>query len=150
MGFFLVIRFVLQPWLGFSVLYLQFFPAIILTAHLVGFGPGILATVLATAAAIWFFLAPTHTFTIVNAADQLSVVLFFGIGCALVTLVESARRSEMAARQAAAAADEHARQLDAVFQAIPRRRVCRQQRSHYTGERGRSADARRRLDRRLE
>ncbi len=119
MGFFLVIRFVLQPWLGFSVPYLQFFPAIILTAHLVGFGPGILATVLATAAAIWFFLAPTHTFTIVNAADQLSVVLFFGIGCALVTLVESARRSEMAARQAAAAADEHARQLDAVFQAIP-------------------------------
>ena len=119
MGFFLVIRFVLQPWLGFSVPYLQFFPAIILTAHLVGFGPGILATVLATAAAIWFFLAPTHTFMIVNPADQLSVVLFFGIGCALVTLVESARRSEMAARQAAATADAHARQLDAVFEAIP-------------------------------
>ena len=56
---------------------------------------------------------------IVNPADQLSVVLFFGIGCALVTLVESARRSEMAARQAAATADAHARQLDAVFEAIP-------------------------------
>ena len=150
MGFFLVIRFMLQPWLGFSVPYLQFFPAIILTAHLVGFGPGILATVLATAAAIWFFLAPTHTFMIVNAADQLSVVLFFGIGCALVTLVESARRSEMAARQAAATADAHARQLDAVFEAIPDGVLRRQQRSHFAGEHGRSADARRRLDRRLE
>jgi PAS domain S-box-containing protein len=119
MGGFLLIRLLLKPWLGLSAPYLHFYPAVILAAHLAGFGPGILATALATAAATWFFFPPTHTFIIASLADRLSVVLFFGIGCGLVALVESARRSELAARKAAAAADAHARELEAVFEAIP-------------------------------
>jgi hypothetical protein len=35
MGGFLLIRLLVQPWLGWSVPYLQFFPAIILTAYIV-------------------------------------------------------------------------------------------------------------------
>jgi PAS domain S-box-containing protein len=119
MGLFLVIRLLLQPWLGLSVPYLQFFPAIMLTARIVGFGPGMLATGLSAAFAMFFFLAPTHTFVIANAADRFSIVLFLAVGASLVAIVESARRSEMAAREAAANADAHARELDAVFEAIP-------------------------------
>lgn len=37
----LLVRLALQPWLGLSVPYLQFFPAVILAARL-GLGPGLL------------------------------------------------------------------------------------------------------------
>ena len=119
MGLFLVIRLCLQPWLGLSAPYLHFFPAILLAARIAGFGPGLMATGLAAASAMFFFLAPTHTFIIANAADRFSIVLFVGVGAALVALVESARRSEMAAREAADVARAHALELDAIFEAIP-------------------------------
>ena len=118
-GVFLGIRLALQPWLGLSVPYLQFFPAIMLVARLAGFGPGMLATALSSASAVYFFLAPTHSFLVTSTADRVSLPFFVAIAIALVALIESVRRSEVANGGAAARADARARELDAVFEAIP-------------------------------
>ena len=54
----LLLRHVLQPWLGPNVPYLQFFPAILIAAWYGGFGPGCLATGLSTVASMYFYLSP--------------------------------------------------------------------------------------------
>ncbi len=116
---FLLARLTLQPWLGTSVPYLQFFPAIMLVAWLVGLGPGLLAVALSALAAVYFFLAPVHSFAIATLAERVSLPLFAGVAIAVVLLTESLRRSERASREAAATATARARELDAVFDAIP-------------------------------
>ncbi len=116
---FLLVRLALQPWLGTTVPYLQFFPAIMLAARVAGFGPGILATVLSAAAATYFFLMPAFSFHLMFTADRVSVPLFLAVGVALVWLMESARGSAAESRDAAARANARARELDAVFEAIP-------------------------------
>jgi len=112
-GIFLLLRFALQPVLGPSVPYLQFFPAIMLAAWFGGLGPGLLATALSTALSAYFFLAPLRSFEIDSTADLVSLPLFAAIGSAIALLVESLRRSETAHRAAAMLAREQANRLDA-------------------------------------
>ena len=50
----LIIRYPLTPWLGRSVPYLQFFPAILVAGRYGGFGPGAVATGMAGLAASGF------------------------------------------------------------------------------------------------
>lgn len=116
---FLLARLALEPWLGLSVPYLQFFPAIMLVAWLVGLGPGMLATALSVTSADYFFLAPVHRFAIDSSAERVSLPLFAAIATMVVLLTESLRRSERASRDAAATATARARELDAVFEALP-------------------------------
>ena len=52
----LALRAALQPWLGPSVPYLQFFPAILMASWFGGFAAGGLATVLSCLSAVYFFL----------------------------------------------------------------------------------------------
>ena len=50
----LLVRLAFQQWLGVSVPYLHFFPAVMIAAWFGGLGPGNVTTLLATATALYF------------------------------------------------------------------------------------------------
>jgi PAS domain S-box-containing protein len=114
----LVIRFAFQRWLGVSVPYLHFFPAVMIAAWFGGLGPGIATTLLAAAAALYFSLRP-QSFITLGRADVITLPAFVVIGVVISWLFESARRSEAAYRDAALTAGQRARELEAIFEAMP-------------------------------
>jgi PAS domain S-box-containing protein len=114
----LLVRFAFQRWLGASVPYLHFFPAVMIAAWFGGLGPGISATLLSAATAIYFALRP-HGFITLNRADVLTVPVFVAIGMVISWLFESVRKSEAALRTAALMADQRAHELEAIFEAMP-------------------------------
>jgi signal transduction histidine kinase len=114
----LVVRFAFQRWLGVSVPYLHFFPAVMIAAWFGGLGPGIVTTLLATATALYFSLRP-HSFITLGRADAITLPAFVVIGVVISWLFESARRSEAAYRDAALTAGQRARELEAIFEAMP-------------------------------
>ena len=69
------LRVVLDPWLGRSVPYLTFYPALALSAWYGGFGPGVIATALSAAIAVVRYIAPP-TVAIPSTADLISLTLF--------------------------------------------------------------------------
>ena len=89
----LLVRLTFQRWLGVSVPYLHFFPAVMIAAWFGGLGPGIVATLLSAATAVYFFLAP-HSFIALSRADAITVPVFVAIGIVISWLFESVRRSE--------------------------------------------------------
>src|SRR5438132_2414016 len=101
----LLLRLSLHAWLGLSVPYLQFFPAVMLAAWLGGIGPGLLAVGLAAVASDFFFLRPVYSFAIDETADRISLPLFVLIGLAIVWLFGKVRRSERAHESAVGAAE---------------------------------------------
>jgi PAS domain S-box-containing protein len=110
----LLLRQLLQPWLGPHVPYLQFFPAILLAAWYGGFGPGALATAVATLASMYFYLPPDGL-AINGAADAISLALFIGTGLAIAGLNDGLRRAEQARRVEAELATGRAERLDAII-----------------------------------
>ena len=113
----LLVRFAFQEWLGVSVPYLHFFPAVMLSAWFGGLGPGIVATLLSAAAAVFFSLRPS--FITLTRADVSTIPIFIAIGVVISWLFESVRRSEAAQRDAAVTADQRAHELEAIFEAMP-------------------------------
>jgi K+-sensing histidine kinase KdpD len=89
----LLVRLTFQRWLGVSVPYLHFFPSVMIAAWFGGLGPGVVATLLSAAVAIYFFLAP-HSFIAVSRADAITVPVFVALGIVISWLFESVRRSE--------------------------------------------------------
>src|SRR5262245_21177524 len=63
--------------------YIFFFPAVACAAWFGGMGPGVLATVLASAAARWFFIEPLYSFVVANPYDLVSDFAFL-IGCTFI------------------------------------------------------------------
>ena len=114
----LLVRLAFQRWLGISVPYLHFFPAVMIAAWFGGLGPGILATLLAAATAAYFSLRP-QSFITLSRADTVTIPAFVAIGFVISWLFESARRSEAAYRDAALTAGQGARELEAIFEAMP-------------------------------
>ena len=114
----LLVRLTFQRWLGVSVPYLHFFPSVMIAAWFGGLGPGVVATLLSAAVAVYFFLAP-HSFMAVSRADAITVPVFVALGIVISWLFESVRRSENAQRNAAFTADQRARELEAIFEAMP-------------------------------
>ncbi len=72
----LPIRFILGPELGFAAPYLTFFPAIILSSWLGGFGPSVVTTLLGATLGLYFFVPPVHTLEISSNRDFWSLVRF--------------------------------------------------------------------------
>ena len=114
----LLVRLTVQRWLGVSVPYLHFFPAVMVAGWFGGFGPGVVATLLSAAMAVYFFLEP-HSFLTLSRADVSTVPVFVALGVVISWLFESVRRSEVALRTAAFTADQRARELEAIFEAMP-------------------------------
>jgi two-component system sensor kinase FixL len=103
----LVLRWWLRGWLGESVPYLQFFPAILVAALYGGLGPGILATFLSVVAAMVIFLPPAGL-AVGGIPDVLSLGFFVAIGLG-VSWLNHQLRSE------AALSGSRAERLDAII-----------------------------------
>jgi two-component system sensor kinase FixL len=110
----LLLRFLLQPWLGDSAPYLQFFPAIMVAAWYGGLGPGVLATTTSALAAMYVFLPPAGL-AIAGAADSISLALFIAIGVGISWLNHQLRTTEVAQGAAATLAAARAERLDAII-----------------------------------
>ena len=89
-----LIRLPLQPLLGSDVPYLLFFPAIAFTAWYSGLGPGLLATALSGAVALFLYIPPVASFRVASPEALISLVLFVAIGTFLSYLSEALRESQ--------------------------------------------------------
>jgi two-component system sensor kinase FixL len=119
-----------QPWLGPHAPYLQFFLAILLAAWYGGFGPGVLATMMAALAAMYLYLPPAG-FAIGGPADAIALAFFIGTGLAVAGLNDRLRKAEQALRLEANLATARAERLDAIINT-----------SSELGERLRASEAR--------
>ena len=100
-----LIRGALDPWLGRGVPYLVYYPAVTIVAWNGGFGPGVLATVLADAAVAFRYLEPITSFAVVHSSDLLSLVIFSSNGVLLALFGERALRAAVDQRRFAAIAE---------------------------------------------
>jgi len=97
-----LLRFMLRPWLGETTPYLLLLPAIIAASWYGGFGPGLLATVLSAAAAVFFFVRPFDPFSLGSVAEETALLLFLAIGAFIARLHEHLRQSVIVGGQLAA------------------------------------------------
>jgi len=71
-----LIRAAVDPWLGRSVPYLMYYPAVMIAAWWGGFWPGVFATALSAGAAAYAYLRPAGAFSIDEPGAALSLALF--------------------------------------------------------------------------
>jgi len=89
----LLVRWPLEVALGDRVLYMAFFPAVILAAYFGGLWPGLLATSLSALAATYFLVEPLHSLEITTVRDAIALSLFVLVGTIISGLSESLHRS---------------------------------------------------------
>jgi PAS domain S-box-containing protein len=111
----LLLRLVLQGWLGTKIPFLQFFPAIMLAAWFGGLGPGLLSVVLSAASAVLLFIPTVGTFAVADTADVISLALFVGTGAGISWFSDRLRRAEDTARIAADTGRARAQELQTIL-----------------------------------
>src|SRR5215218_4477574 len=90
-----------QPLFGDTTPFLFFFPAIMAAAWYGGFGPGLLVTGLAAAAANYFFIPPTFSFRVPNLLSVVQIGVFSGIGVFITLLSERLHQARREAERTA-------------------------------------------------
>jgi K+-sensing histidine kinase KdpD len=108
-SFALVAALVLLRWFvipGWSLAHpnLLFYPAVIAAGWYGGFGPGVVATVLAALALTYLWLPPLYSLRIRDIQDATGLLVFVAIGFAISLLSEARVRAERRAREAEAEA----------------------------------------------
>jgi len=96
------LRVAADPWLGVSVPYLFFYPAIMIAAILGGLGPGVLATFLSAFISVFLYLAPTGSMTVRDTGDIVALVLFVANGILMSRVGGIARRAAVREQELAA------------------------------------------------
>ena len=77
--------------------YILFYPAVIIVALLVGFGPGLLATIVSILLVGTWILLPQGELSITSTVDQVGAVLFTGFGILISGVSELYRRNRIKA-----------------------------------------------------
>ena len=95
--------------------YITFYPAVIVTAILAGFWPGLLATVLSVLYVIIWELPPYGVLAISNAVDAVGVVLFLGMGVLMSAFAHVYHKTRERAAAALKATNEALRQSEERF-----------------------------------
>src|SRR5262249_33550714 len=90
-----------DPWIGRSVPYLLFYPAVMIASWLGGFWPGVFATLLSGAAALFAFIRPIGTFRIDEPGAGAALLLFTINGIIVARLGEYMRRAVLDQRRLA-------------------------------------------------
>jgi len=88
-----LIRLAADPWLGRSVPYLMYYPAVMIASWYGGFWPGVLATVMSAAAALVWHLDPARAFWPINTDEAVAIALFTINGIVVARLGEYMRRA---------------------------------------------------------
>src|SRR6185436_19310100 len=97
-----VLRLAADPWLGRTVPYLLYYPAVMFAAWYGGFWPGMLATALSGLVAWYWYLGPVRSFTIRDPGELLSLIVFILTGALIARLHETLRRAQKDQKQLAA------------------------------------------------
>ena len=99
-----LVRFGLDPFLGKRAAFIVFFPALVFSAWVGGWGGGLAALVLSAAAATYFFVSPNHAFAVTDSADRITLLIFIVIGLAVSAISSSQRKAHQEAEDSAAEA----------------------------------------------
>ena len=91
-----VARLVLDPAWGLRLPYITFFPAIMLSGWLGGWGPGLTTTLLSAFAATYFWVPPVETLRITDPTEWLGLAVFVFVGVVMSGLNEAWRRGSVA------------------------------------------------------
>src|SRR5579871_2125382 len=89
-GIAMVLRLAIDPYVQ-GVHYVTFFPAVIITTLISGFGAGVFCLALSVAAVAFFMLPPRFSFQIENLSDVLHTVLFILMTFSNVILIAGMR-----------------------------------------------------------
>ena len=87
-----ILRPLLVPASAGNLRLMTFFPAVILSAWLGGFGPGLLA-ILMSATAVAFWLPPPDSFRVASPHDIAALIIFSGVGILIAAVIETLRRT---------------------------------------------------------
>ena len=96
----IAVRWLLVPDWSLSHPYLLFYLAIILAGWYGGFGPGVLATLLAAVALTYLWMSPLYSLRINDIRDATGVAVLVGVGFAISLLAEVWRRARDRAKAA--------------------------------------------------
>jgi PAS domain S-box-containing protein len=87
------LRLAIESWFGPGLpTYITFYPMVMVVALLVGFGPGMVATVVAVVTVDYWIIPPSGHFSISSPIDQVGLVLFLGMGLFISLVAEGYRR----------------------------------------------------------
>jgi two-component system, sensor histidine kinase and response regulator len=122
----LLVRWPMEMVLGDRILYMGFFPAILIVAYLGGFWPGILATVLSALAATFVLIDLHQSFEVAKVHGAIALSLLVLVGAMISILSESLHRTRRRlvaeerrrAEEALRDTEERFRQLAENIQAI--------------------------------
>jgi PAS domain S-box-containing protein len=92
----------LSSWLGDTVPFLLFFPAIMAAGWNGGFGPGVWATLLSAAATLWPIGSAALALDFTEPGDDFILLIFVAVGVLISRLNESLRRTPVVASRLAA------------------------------------------------
>jgi len=106
----------LTPLFGRRLAFITYFPALVFSAWMGGWGGGLVALALSTFAAAFFFLSPTQEFSVAGRADQVSLLVFVIVGLSVSALSSSQRRTRQEAESAALALSESEARKAAVLE----------------------------------
>jgi PAS domain S-box-containing protein len=115
----MVLRVALTAWVGPGLpVFITFYPAVMAAALLGGLGPGLLATVLAGAAAAYWVFPPVGQFFIASPVDRVGLMIFFGMGAFMSVVADLFRRArtKAAAYESEAAVRESRERYRALFE----------------------------------
>jgi PAS domain S-box-containing protein len=97
-----LLRVAADPWLGRSVPYLLFYPAIIVAASYGGFRPGVFATALSGVISDFLYLEPTGSLWVDGTGDLVALVLFLVNGVLISKLTGIAQEATVSQQRLAA------------------------------------------------
>jgi two-component system sensor kinase FixL len=114
LGIAILLRYAFNDYLGASVPYLQFFPAIMLAAWFGGLGPGVVTTAISALVAMYWLLPPPGL-AVSGAGNQLSLSAFAAIGLFISWLNHRLHAARQAQHLASAAATARSERLHAIL-----------------------------------
>ena len=99
-----LVRHELNPLLGTRAAFITYFPALVFSAWVGGWGGGIASLFLSALAAIYFFISPTHSLSITGRTDQVTLLVFIIVGLSVSAISNAQRGSRQRADEAASEA----------------------------------------------
>ena len=95
-----LLRSVLETSVGFSFVFVTFYPAVLVASVLHGAGPGALTTLVSALCVDYFFVEPRGTFAVQNTADAIGLAVFVasGLGISGVVALSEGRNKRHQAR----------------------------------------------------
>jgi signal transduction histidine kinase len=94
----LIVCHALTGFVGTTALYILVFPVIVYSALSCGIGPSILAVAVAITGAKYWFIAPTHSFRVLETEQLISMLAFFFASSAVVAMGEARRQQNQRLR----------------------------------------------------